>query len=174
MRVIYRILQRESSIRQAHEQGATDDQLCFYEDSSTISTEADAILLKESGLSGGYEEKVKAAEAKGMKIYVIERPATPCIFHCVNGEHGLRRMVEKLLPDFYPLKSGLTTGTCATAAAIAATLRLLRNETPTEVEVTLPNGEQIPVSVGYGDDYAYVIKESGDDPQAPPKEGVFG
>ena len=164
MRVIYRILQRESSIRQAHEQGATDDQLCFYEDSSTISTEADAILLKESGLSGGYEEKVKAAEAKGMKIYVIERPATPCIFHCVNGEHGLRRMVEKLLPEFYPLKSGLTTGTCATAAAIAATLRLLRNETPPEVEVTLPNGEQIPVSVYYGDDYAYVIKESGDDP----------
>ena len=164
MRVIYRILQRESSIRQAHEQGATDDQLCFYEDGSTISTEADAILLKESGLSGGYEEKVKAAEAKGMKIYVIERPATPDIFLCVNGEHGLRRMVEKLLPEFYPLKSGLTTGTCATAAAIAATLRLLKNETPAEVEVTLPNGEQIPVSVGYGDDYAYVIKESGDDP----------
>lgn len=164
VRVIYRILHRESSIRLAHEQGATDDQLCFYEDGNTINVEADAILLKESGLTGGFDEKVKAAEERGMKIYVIERPATPSIFHRVNGEHGLRRMVEQLLPGFYPLKSGLTTGTCATAAALAAAIRLLRNEMPAEVEVTLPNGEQIPVAVVYGDGYASVIKESGDDP----------
>ena len=164
IKVVYRILKRESSIRLAHQQGATDNQLCFYEDGSTIDVEADAILLKESGTSGGYLEKVQAAEARGMRIYVLERPATPPIFNKVNGEHGLRRMVEKLLPEFYPLKSGLTTGTCATAAAMAATLQLLKGETPAEVMVTLPDGEQIPVQVGYGNGYAYVIKESGDDP----------
>ena len=27
------------------------------------------------------------------------------------GPHGLRRAVEQLLPDFFPLKSGLTTDT---------------------------------------------------------------
>ena len=73
-------------------------------------------------------------------------------------------MVEKLLPDFYPLHSGLTTGTCATAAAIAATKQLLFGEQPKEVPVLLPNGETIGVAVGYGDGYAYCIKEAGDDP----------
>lgn len=162
--VVYRILNRESSIRLAHEQGATDRQLCFYEDGSTIDVEADAILLKESGTSGGYEEKVEVARQHGMKIYVLERPETPSIFHQVNGEHGLRRMVERLLPDFFTLKSGLTTGTCATAAAMAAATRLLSGQKPGEMLVTLPNGEQIAVGVGYGDDYAFVVKQSGDDP----------
>ena len=73
-------------------------------------------------------------------------------------------MVEKLLPEFYPLHSGLTTGTCATAAAIAATLRLTRGETPASVPVILPDGETIDVEVTYGDGYAAVFKESGDDP----------
>jgi len=62
------------------------------------------------------------------------------------------------------LHSGLTTGTCATAAAIAATIRLLKNETPEEVPVVLPNGETIHVAVSYGEDYASVFKDAGDDP----------
>ena len=165
VRLVYRILQRQSSIDLAHRQGATDDQLCFYAgDGIGEETSADAILMKESGLTGGFAEKADEARRRGMRIYAIERPATPAVFHKVNGEHGLRRMVERLLPDFFPLKSGLTTGTCATAAALAATRRLVTGETPSEVMVTLPNGEQIPVAVGYGPDYAYVIKESGDDP----------
>ena len=165
VRLVYRILQRQSSIDLAHRQGATDDQLCFYAGEGIgEETTADAIIMKESGLTGGFAEKADEARRRGMRIYAIERPATPAVFHKVNGEHGLRRMVERLLPDFFPLKSGLTTGTCATAAALAATRRLLTGETPSEVMVTLPNGEQIPVAVGYGPDYAYVIKESGDDP----------
>ena len=35
---------------------------------------------------------------------------------------------------------------------------------PTTVPVILPNGETIHVPVGYGDGYAYCIKEAGDDP----------
>ena len=72
--------------------------------------------------------------------------------------------MERLLPEFYPLHSGLTTGTCATAAAIAATIRLVKGEMPEEVPVLLPDGETIMVAVGYGEDYAYCIKEAGDDP----------
>ena len=184
VKVMYRILPRESSIQSALQQGATHDQLCFYEQNaceahqepqnrhrrcrfadvddvdspmSTMSiqrlwkegegdVEYEAVLMKESGETGGFVEKVKDAKRMGMKLYAIKRPETPRIFHQVNGEHGLRRMVEKLLPEFFPLHSGLTTGTCATAAAIAATRRMLTGETPDEVPVILPNGETIMVA----------------------------
>ena len=164
VKVYYRILNRESSIALAQKQGARMEQLCYFEDPKDVPVEADAILLKESGLSGGFQEKVDAAKAKGMRILVLKRPETPAAFRTVNGPYGLRRAVEKLLPEFYPLHSGLTTGTCATAAAIAATIRLLKNETPEEVPVLLPDGETIHVAVGYGEGYAYCIKDAGDDP----------
>jgi len=82
----------------------------------------------------------------------------------MDGPYGLRRRVERLLPDYFELHTGITTGTCATAAAVAATLRLLRQETPRQVAVRLPNGESIGGDVGYGDGYAYCIKDGGDDP----------
>ena len=169
VKVIYRILRRESSIRLAHEQGATDEQLCYYENDTM--PEADAILLKESGLSGGFVEKVAEARTKGMRIIALKRPEItqkePSLLCTINGPYGLRRAVERLLPEFFPLHSGLTTGTCATAAAVAATRRLLYGETPDEVPVLLPNGETITVPVAYSDGYAwyaYCIKEAGDDP----------
>lgn len=190
----YRILNRESSVALAIKQGARPEQLCYYDDPKYIPVKADAILLKESGISGGFPEKVKAAQARGMRIIALKRPKITqqqqaLLAHseglekvkldgpkgkvnqpfCVNGPYGLRRAVEKLLPEFYPLHSGLTTGTCATAAAVAATLQLLKQEwqqspLPTEVPVVLPNGETIQVAVGYGDGYAYCVKEAGDDP----------
>ena len=167
VKVIYRILRRESSLLMAYEQGATDEQLCYYEDG--LLPKADTILLKESGLSGGFVEKVEEAKTKGMRIIVLKRPIYGTYkangaYKEVNGPYGLRRAVEKLLPKFYPLHSGLTTGTCATAAAIAATIRLTKGETPAEVPVLLPDGETITVPVGFADRYAYCIKEAGDDP----------
>ena len=98
-----------------------------------------------------------------MRIIALKRPKLS-FENSVNGPYGLRRAVEKLLPEFFPLHSGLTTGTCATAAAIAATMKLTKDETPAEVPVLLPNGETIPVAVVYSNDYAYCIKEAGDDP----------
>ncbi len=165
VKVIYRILNRESSISLAHQQGADDKRLCYYEDGDMPC--ADVILMKESGISGGFVEKVNEAQAKGMRIIAIKRPEgfmSQGVWFTVNGPHGLRRMVEKLLPEFFPLHSGLTTGTCATAAAIAATTLLFKGEMPVEVPVVLPNGETIIVPVAYGDGYAYCIKEAGDDP----------
>ena len=40
------------------------------------------------------------------------------------------------------LRGGFTTGTCAAAAAKAATMLLLGGPTPSEVEVILPDGTQ--------------------------------
>ena len=176
VKVYYRILNRESSVALAKKQGASMNQLCYYDDPKDIPVDAEAILLKESGTTGGFPEKVEAAKARGMRIIALRRPkstqrrsALPLCKaknrpYCVNGPYGLRRAVEKLLPEFFPLHSGLTTGTCATAAAIAATRQLLYGESPSEVPVLLPDGETIYVTVGYGDRYAYCIKEAGDDP----------
>ena len=162
-KVYYHILNRPSSLAVATSEGLTPEQL-------QEPPHADYLILKESGLTGGYLEKIECARQKGMKIIAIRRPPTPAYFKTVNGEHGLRRMVEQLLPDFYPLHSGLTTGTYATAAAIAAYNRSVaaggicvppaRNTVP----VILPNGETIHVEAHYADGYAYTIKESGDDP----------
>ncbi|MCR5198882.1 MAG: cobalt-precorrin-5B (C(1))-methyltransferase CbiD [Prevotella sp.] len=180
--IYYRILNRASSVALALKQGASREQLVYYEDPGDIPVEAEAILLKESGITGGFPEKVEAAKNRGMRVIALKRPQWPMVnSQCsmVNGPHGLRRAVEHLLPAFFPLHSGLTTGTCATAAALAAAIQRLRRmgeeplpflqETepaalPTVVPVVLPDGETISVPVGYGDGYAYCVKEAGDDP----------
>ena len=74
VKVFYRILNRESSIALAQKQGARMEQLCYYEDPQDIPIEAEAILLKENGLSGGFQEKVEAAKARGMRIIALKRP----------------------------------------------------------------------------------------------------
>ena len=168
----FRILNREESLSRALEEGFPADHLVYYGTDDTPSLLArlrpQAVITKESGKSGGFAEKIEAARQAGVRVFVVERPAYPVAddvtVKYVNGPHGLRRMVEKLLPEFYPLHSGLTTGTCATAAAIAATRRLLTGEMPDQVPVVLPDGETIHVAVQYGEDYAAVIKQAGDDP----------
>ena len=182
VKVIYRILKREGSIELAHQQGASDEQLCFYEDETMPDT--DAILLKESGISGGFVEKVTVARERGMRIIVLKRtplfspprgedtkqqesPAFGGVrggFSIVNGPHGLRRMVEQLLPDFFPMKTGLTTGACATAAVKAALLSLMGEEAD-EIRFALPDGEtlSIPVEVERPG-VASVVKDYSDDP----------
>ena len=168
----FRILNRDESLAGAQKAGFPLDHLVYYEKDDTASLierlRPQAIITKESGMSGGFDEKVDAARQAGIKVFVVERPEYPSspgvAIQNVNGPHGLRRMVERLLPEFYPLHSGLTTGTCATAAAIAATHRLMTGEMPISVPVILPDGETIDVEVTYGDGYASVFKQAGDDP----------
>lgn len=183
----FRILDRESSRRLAEREGFPEKHLHYYragEDERILLQQLhpEAILIKESGLSGGFSEKVEAALQEGIRIFAIRRPPMPASFMIVNGEHGLRRLIEKHLPDFYPLRSGLTTGTCAAAAAVAATWDLFniqRQPRPEEFPVILPNGETIHVPVEeqelyphtsyVNDDWmlesdASVVKDAGDDP----------
>lgn len=184
----FRILDRESSRELARQEGFPENKLFYYqpgEDERILMQQLrpEAILIKESGISGGFCEKVKAAKELGIEVYAICRPETSPSFICVNGKHGLRRRVEELLPDFFPLHTGLTTGTCATAAAVAATWDIFNihlQERPMEFPVVLPNGETIYVPVepqtslphsdildngnGMFEINAAVIKDSGDDP----------
>ncbi|MDD7318965.1 MAG: cobalt-precorrin-5B (C(1))-methyltransferase CbiD [Prevotella sp.] len=165
-RTWFRILNRDSSVDLALRNGFPREYLTFYDDEPTAATihtlRPDAIITKESGESGGFEEKVEAARKAGIAVFVVKRPAVDTAqvkFMRVNGPHGLRLKTQEILPDFYELKTGITTGTCATAAAIAA---ITRRQT---VSVRIPDGEDIEVRVtSLGENSATVTKTAGDDP----------
>lgn len=130
----------------------------------------DLIIVKESGTTSGFTEKVSAAISAGISVIAITRPPlgyTPNL--TVTGKIGLRRGIEQLLPEFFPQKIGFTTGTTATAATKAALVALLEDIELSTVEVTLPDGEIIPfpiqsVTVEGNEATAVAIKYSGDDP----------
>lgn len=77
------------------------------------------------------------------------------------------------------LRTGLTTGTCATASVVAAALRLLSNDIYQHVSVTLPKGKvvRLPLhSVKLSERNkarASVIKDAGDDPDVTHGAEVF-
>lgn len=170
----FRILNRPESMALAREHGLRYDQLVFYdknlpsleeEKALICNSHCDAIITKESGESGGFDAKVQAALALGVKVYVVERPTLPRTWHYVTGRHSLRREIERLVPDFFPLRTGLTTGACATAAVKAAMLSLLYNECEEEVTFALPDGETICIPVcNDARGIATVTKEQNDDP----------
>jgi cobalt-precorrin-5B (C1)-methyltransferase len=63
------------------------------------------------------------------------------------------------------LRTGFTTGTCASAAAKAAAIGLLTGSVPETIEVALPRGERVRFPVeAEGPARAVVVKDAGDDP----------
>lgn len=64
------------------------------------------------------------------------------------------------------LRTGWTTGTCATAAAKAAVVGLVTEAAPGQVEVALPGGRRVsfPVQPGGRPNRCVVVKDAGDDP----------
>ena len=77
------------------------------------------------------------------------------------------------------LRSGLTTGTCATACCVAASQSLLAGKQPKQVEVTLPRGKQVSLTleaysaVGPDRVKTSTIKDAGDDPDVTHGACVF-
>lgn len=173
---VFRILDRKESRDIASHYGLNDEDIIFYDSSLTLpsmeeerdmmqSLHCDALLTKESGESGGFESKVHAALSLGMRVYVVEHPALPTEWTYVTGRHTLRRAIEHMVPDFFPLKTGLTTGACATAATKAAVISLLSDDFPEDVSFALPDGEvlTIPVECTHTG-VATVVKDYSDDP----------
>jgi cobalt-precorrin-5B (C1)-methyltransferase len=66
------------------------------------------------------------------------------------------------------LRTGWTTGTCASAAAKAAAIALTTGVVPSSVEVAIPSGRRVSFAVempdGAGAPVAAVVKDAGDDP----------
>lgn len=165
---LFRILNRTESMELVRKAEFPASQLLFYPDHTPTveeemalmkESECDAILTKESGESGGFGNKIDAARRLGMKVYVVRRPKAKACWHIVTGPHTLRRTIERLVPDFFPLKTGLTTGTCATAAVKAA---LYNNKV---VTIPLPDGELLEVECAIeSPGEASVVKDFSDDP----------
>ena len=170
----FRVLERETSITLAQEQGFPKGNLVFYHagESEALLLETlhpQAILTKESGESGGFSEKVKAAQAAKIPVFAIKRPPLPRHFMIVTGEYGLRKQIEKNIPAFYPLRSGYTTGACATAAAKAALTALILGEEQKMISFRLPDDEEMTLPVAHTEieknsATCTVVKDAGDDP----------
>lgn len=173
---VFRILNRPESLAMAEKLLFPTNKLVFYSEAHTLPTleqeqelmqqvNCDAIITKESGESGGLETKIEAALKLGKKVFVVEQPRLSDTWTYVTGEIGLRRAIEQQVPEFFPLKTGLTTGTCATAAVKGALQSLLGDERVEHVNITLPDGEEIPIPVTLEKrGCASVIKEQNDDP----------
>ena len=172
----FRILRRDESLEKAAQQSFPSERLVFYEEEDDAALidrlQPQAILTKESGESGGFSQKVAAAKAAGIPVYVVRRPPLPAGFEIVTGEHGLRKAIERLVPGFFPLRSGFTTGACATAAAKAALLALLGQPVGETVDVLFPDGEvlSLPIaSCNLSSEAADVVRR---DPPAPARKGL--
>lgn len=197
----FRILDREDSVSVALNAGYPKDKLLFFNtnygncSSEEIVKEEEefmkkinpqAIITKESGVSGYFNEKVTAATNLGIKVYSVMRPDVPKEFIKVYGGVGVRMEVERLIDGFFPLRIGLTTGTCATAATKTALGVLIAREflnscNPADESyrtkyccnngeivresVILPSGEPVEVDVKIIDTGLCSVKKySGDDP----------
>lgn len=147
----FRILQREESLALAKKQGFDESHLVYYEQETEEELlerlKPDAILTKESGESGGFLQKVNAAHRFGIPVYAVKRPELPKEFIVVTGENGLRKQIENHVPGFFQLRTGFTTGACATAASKAALLALLGKKGIDNVSITFPNGEQFELPI---------------------------
>lgn len=170
----FRILDREESRAIVEKECFPMDKVLYYQkDNDELALyknlKPEAIITKESGESGGFEDKAKAAKELGIPFLVVKRPPLSPNFIPIYGEYGLRRSIEKIVPDFFDLKTGYTTGSCATAASKAAFTTLITNEIQTEVSICLPNGEWLKIPIHStkildGSVACTVIKDAGDDP----------
>lgn len=173
---IFRIMKREESLEVVAKNAFPLENILFYEEEDDDEQlfrrlQPQAIITKESGESGGFSKKITSALALGIPALVIRRPPLP--YHptsTVFGKHGLRKQIELLLPDFFQLKTGYTTGSCATAATKAALTTLLSGEIQSLATITLPNDEPITIAISRtvvepnNSVTCSVIKDSGDDP----------
>jgi len=170
----FRILNRKDSVGLAEQQGFPASRLIFYEEGEDEAVllerlQPAAVLTKESGTTGFFEEKIRPALQRQIPVLVIKRPVLPESFYVVTGQHGLRYRIERLLPGYFPLKSGFTTGSCACAAAKAALTTLLTGKILKQVTIRLPGGEDVVLPVAATEKRerqvcCSVIKDAGDDP----------
>ena len=77
------------------------------------------------------------------------------------------------------LRSGFTTGACATATAVAAAMHLLGDDNPDQVTITLPRGKRVDFDISgiestpEGRVRASTVKDAGDDPDVTHGATVF-
>lgn len=177
-RMVLRIMNRIESLETLESSGFPASQVVFYDDTYMedealfLSLNPEAIFIKESGETSGYARKVETAHRLGITSIILRKPDLSYLpSETVYGKHGLRQAIEGLLPPFFCLHTGYTTGSSATAAAKAALFHLLRGEKCSRIDITLPKeGERfyIPITdsriIDKVSAEAIVRKKAGDDP----------
>ena len=171
--VFLRMMDREESWHVAKESGFPLKNIVIYAKESEKELidrlSPQIIITKESGESGGVPKKIEVANDCNVKLVIIKRPQLPNYKNIVYSEHGLRIAIDKTLPGFFNLSSGLTTGSCATAAAVAALHSVITQQPCNITELILPSGERVYMDVirnefNSNSGSATVIKNGGDDP----------
>ncbi|PWD98407.1 cobalt-precorrin-5B (C(1))-methyltransferase [Marinilabilia rubra] len=136
-------------------------------------TKAQVILSKESGPSGFIQSKVDAARMLNVPLWMVRRPSLPEFTYTVYSEKAFWQKFFELrkesLEEEGKLRSGYTTGSCATAAAKACFLTLFESSAPDRVTIGLPDGTEAAFPVFLetkAENLAsfVVIKDAGDDP----------
>lgn len=136
-------------------------------------TRPDILLTKESGATGYFHLKQQVAANHHLPLWILSRPKLPLYDYQVNTIQDLHKVILQIRKvywkDEHQLRSGWTTGTCATAAAKGAFLKLLTGKTPPWAEVVLPSGKQArlalyPVYANDTEAVCTVVKDAGDDP----------
>ncbi len=171
----FRILNTEKSLKMALSHAFPKDNLLIFD--AKVANEYQlirelnpkAIITKESGESGFFQRKVDAAVKCGVKVIVVKHPVLSDKFLPVYNDAELEDKIRELNDDFFPLRTGFTTGSCATAAAKAATTALLTGNKQKEVEIFLPDGRSIFFNIEechIGNNFVSctVKKDAGDDP----------
>jgi len=89
-------------------------------------------------------------------------------------------MWQETSESVVPLRSGLTTGSCATACSVAAARALFADQYSTEVEITLPRGKSVELKIKqylplsqHSGMRVETVKDAGDDPDATHGATVF-
>jgi len=144
-----RILNTNISIKEAEKTGFPEDKLLFFSAEKDDELEIlekikpQCIITKESGVSGYFERKLQAAKEFGVKILVVKRPQLSDNFEVVDNEKALEKRIKDLHPSFLPLRSGFTTGACATAATKGALRALITQVNQTKADIQLPSGRRV-------------------------------
>ncbi|MCG8580304.1 MAG: precorrin-6A/cobalt-precorrin-6A reductase, partial [Bacteroidales bacterium] len=176
--VWYRILDRELSWNEALEHGIerhkilASSALDNIDDSEEliVQQQIDALLTKDSGYNGLFDQKLELANKYGLPLLVLEQPPMPEFDCLVRCRADLRKYMEThySIPNA-ELAHGYTSGTCATICAQAAATLLLDGKCHHEQSIALPDGELVtmPIHTSGKEEtsaFATVIKNSGDDP----------
>jgi cobalt-precorrin-5B (C1)-methyltransferase len=136
-------------------------------------THPDILLTKESGSTGYFHLKQQMAAKHDLPLWIVARPELPTYDYEVRTMQDLHTTLleirKTLWKDAHQLRSGWTTGTCATAAAKGAFLKLLTGKTPPWAEVVLPSGKLArlalyPEQSSATEAACTVVKDAGDDP----------
>lgn len=181
-----RVMDRADSNQEIEIGGFPKSRVLYFKDNSIEQQreifkkiKPNVIVIKESGESSGFYNKCTAAQEEKIAICILSKRELPDFYKpdeldfdgniVVNGPLSLREMIDRILPGFFKLRVGITTGTCAVGASMACLRDIFEKRVQDWIEIMLPAGECIKIKaefVSKGDNWCEyrVQKYSGDDP----------